>query len=146
MGAAGNEEKKQFLWGYRDSLRRIERIKAEMEELRAMKANLSAGGGGAGRKGWKNDLSGRMAKLDSLEEDKEKELCHMMQVYEQVEKTINSLKDEQERDVLFYRYIKGLSWYETAEKMNYSKRQIHRLHGQALEHLKLFKDGTQWHS
>lgn len=51
MGTASNEEKKQFLWGYRDSLRRIERIKAEMEELRAMKANLSAGGSGAGRKG-----------------------------------------------------------------------------------------------
>ena len=40
MGTASNEEKKQFLWGYRDSLRRIERIKAEMEELRAMRANI----------------------------------------------------------------------------------------------------------
>lgn len=144
MGAAGNEEKKQFLWGYRDSLRRIERIKAEMEELRAMKTSM-ASGGGSGRKGYKNDLSGRMARLDALEADKKKELCHMMEIHERIERAINSLENEQERDVLFYRYIKGLSWYETAEKMNYSKRQIYRLHGQALEHLKLFKDGTQWH-
>lgn len=140
MGTASNEEKKQFLWGYRDSLRRIERIKAEMEELRAMKANLSAGGGGAGRKGWKNDLSGRMARLDSLEEDKEKELCHMMQVYERVEKAINSLENEQERDVLFYRYIKGLTWLEIAEQMGYTERQAHRFHGKALAHLDLRKD------
>lgn len=140
MGPASNEEKKQFLWGYRDSLRRIDRIKAEMEELRAMKANLSAGGSGAGRKGWKNDLSGRMARLDSLEEDKEKELCHMMQVYEQVEKVINSLKDEQERNVLFYRYIKGLDWQGIAGKMVYSERWVYMVHGKALAHLEIPKE------
>lgn len=146
MGAVSNEEKKQFLWGYRDSLRRIERIKAEMEELRAMRANISAGGGGAGRKGYKNDLSGCIAKLDTLEKDKEKELCNMVQSHERIEKAISNLEDEQEREVLLYRYIKGLDWQEIAEKMAYSKRQIHRFHGRALEHLNLFKDGTPCHS
>lgn len=139
MGTAGNEEKKQFLWGYRDSLRRIERIKAEMEELRAMKTSM-ASGGGAGRKGYKNDLSGRMAKLDSLEEDKEKELHRMMQVYERVEKAINSLEDTQERDVLFYRYIKGLDWQKIARKMAYSERWVYMVHGKALAHLKIPKE------
>ncbi len=140
MGAASNEEKKQFLWGYRDSLRRIERIKAEMEELRAMRANISAGGGGAGRKGYKNDLSGRMARLDSLEADKEKELCHMMEIHERIEMAINSLENEQERDVLFYRYIKDLGWQGIAKKMSYSERWVYMVHGKALAHLKIPKE------
>lgn len=141
MVTAGNEEKKQFLWGYRDSLRRIERIKAEMEELRAMKTSMASGGGsGCGRKGYKNDLSGRMARLDALEADKKKELCHMMEIHERIERAINSLENEQERDVLFYRYIKGLTWLEIAEQMGYTERQAHRFHGKALAHLDLRKD------
>lgn len=137
MGTAGNEEKKQFLWGYRDSLRRIERIKAEMEELRAMKANLSAGGGDAGRKGWKNDLSGRMARLDDLEKDRQKELEALTQAHERIETAINGLEDTREQDVLFYRYIKGLSWSEIGERIGYDERHARRIHGWALSHLQI---------
>ena len=32
MGKTENEEKKKFLWSYRDSVRRLERISAEIEE------------------------------------------------------------------------------------------------------------------
>lgn len=136
MGTAGNEEKKQFLWGYRDSLRRIERIKAEMEELRAMKTSM-ASGGGAGRKGYKNDLSGRMVRLDELEKDRQKELDVLIQVYERIETAINSLEDTREQDVLFYHYIKGLTCREIAEQTGYTERHIRRLHGRALLNLNI---------
>lgn len=135
MGAASNEEKKQFLWGYRDSLRRIERIKAEMDELRVMRTNM-ASGGGAGRKGYKNDLSGRMARLDELEKNKQKELDALAQVYERIETAINSLEDTREQDVLFYRYIKGLTFGEIAERILYSESWVHVIHSRALAHLK----------
>ena len=67
MGKAENEAKKEFLWSYRDSVRRLERISAEIEEIRAMRMGASAGTGGTGRRGWKNDLSAYAAQLDSLE-------------------------------------------------------------------------------
>ena len=140
MGTASNEEKKQFLWGYRDSLRRIERIKAEMEELRAMRANISAGGGGARRKGYKNDLSGRRARVDALEKDRQKELDVLMQVHERIETAINSLEDTREQDVLFYHYIKGLTWWEIAERMGCTDRWARKLHGRALAHLKFSEE------
>ena len=140
MGADHNEEKKKFLWGYRDSLRKIERIKAEMEELRAMRATVAAGGGGAGRKGDKSDLSGRMARLDELEKDRQKELDVLMQVYERIETAINSLEDAYEQDVLFYRYIKGLDWREIVKKMSYSERWVYMVHRKALAHLKIPKE------
>lgn len=139
MGTASNEEKKQFLWSYRDSLRKIERIKAEMEELREMKASMASEGSGAGRKGWKNDLSGRMARLDELENDRQKELEALMQAHERIEAAINSLEDIREQDVLFYRYIKGLSWQEIEKKMHYSESWVQKAHGRALAHLEFSK-------
>lgn len=40
------------------------------------------------------------------------------------------------RTLLRYRYIDGLKWEEICVKMNYSWRQMHRLHAQALDALK----------
>lgn len=135
MGTVSNEEKKKFLWGYRDSVRGIRRIESEIEELRTMRMSASTGRGGGGSKGWKNDLSGYAATLDSLERELEEERKARVQAYERVEAAINALEDTREQDVLFYRYIKGLAWWEIAGEMHYSERQIHRFHGRALAHL-----------
>lgn len=137
MGMMNNEEKKKFLWSYRDSVRRAERIDSEIEEIRAIKMSASSGRSGSSCKGRKNDLSGYAARLDSLEIKLEKEKCDRIYSYEAVEKAIDSLENAQERDVLFYRYIKGMSWWEIAEKMKYSERQVHRFHGGALANLKM---------
>lgn len=132
MGTAGNEEKKQFLWGYRDSVRRMQRIRSEIEEIRELKMSASTGGGSSGRKGWKSDLSGYMANLDGLERSLDEEWKTRIQAYKKVKKAIESVENAQEQDVLFYKYIKGMAWWEIAEKMNYSERHIRRLHGRAL--------------
>ena len=55
--------------------------------------------------------------------------------YKDIVGRIKRLHSENELDVLFYRYIKGLEWWEIAEKMGYSERQIHRYHGNALAHI-----------
>ena len=47
------------------------------------------------------------------------------------------VKNEDENDVLFYRYVKGLRFWEIAEKMDCSEQWVHKLHGRALAHLKL---------
>lgn len=134
MAAVDNKEKKKFLWGYRDSLRQVERLKAEIEELHTMRS-VSAEGSSTDSKGWKSDLSGHMVRLERLEKEKEKEIRNMMRSYERVERAINNLDDMQEKDVLFYRYIKGMNWLEVAGKMHYSERWVHMTHGKALGHL-----------
>lgn len=140
MGTVSNEEKKRFLWGYRDSVRRIKRIESEIEELRTMRMSASTGRGGGASKGWKNDLSSYAASLDSLERGLERERGVRVQAYRDVEAAINSLEDTREQDVLFYRYIKGLAWWEIAERVDYSERQVHRFHGRALAHMDILKD------
>ena len=132
-----NEEKKKFLWSYRDSLRRMARIESEIEELRAMKMGASAGGRGPGRKGWTDDLSSFAARLDELERDTEEELGKAMRAYERVIEAIESVEDEREQDVLFYKYIKGMSLWEISEKTSYSDRHVRRLHKKALSDLRI---------
>ncbi len=135
MGKAENEAKKEFLWSYRNSVRRLERINAEIEEIRAMRMGVSAGTGGTGRRGWKNDLSAYAAQLDSLERGLDEEKVVLLDTYIRIKAAIDNLKDARERDVLFYRYIKGFSWWKIADEMEYTERWIMELHGRALEGL-----------
>ncbi len=140
MVTVDNEEKKKFLRGYRDSVRRIRRIGAEIDELRTMRMGTSAGNGGGRCKDRKCDLSGYAASLDRLERDLEEERKGRVQVYERITEAINGLEDTKEQDVLFYRYIKGMTWWEIAEKMLYSERWVYMAHGRALTHLELPKE------
>lgn len=51
-----------------------------------------------------------------------------------IEKAIEILEPT-ERMLIRYRYIEGLTWEVVAVRMNYSWRQMHRIHGKALKHL-----------
>lgn len=53
----------------------------------------------------------------------------------EIEKAIEPLAPTA-RMLLRYRYIDGLKWEEVCYKMDYSWRQVHRLHGEALKQLR----------
>lgn len=139
-----NEKKKEYLRSYRMHVRRVQRITAEIEELRAMKMYPSVKdndgmphGNGSGGQG---DLSGYAATLDQMIQNLIDERYLRIKTYQQIAKQIKKLRSENEKDVLFYRYIKGLDWWDIAEKMGYSERQVHRFHGKALAHFEIPKD------
>ena len=113
-----NDRKKQFLKGYRIKTRKIHRIEAEIDEIRSMKMYPSVKSDGMPHGGGQGDLSGYAAELCEKEE----------KLYEE---------GVDQRDVLFYRYIKGLRFWEIAQKMDYSEDWIYKLHGRALQHLKI---------
>ena len=52
-----------------------------------------------------------------------------------IEEAIETL-DGVKRQLLRYRYIDGLPWEEVCIKMSYCWKQIHRLHGAALQELR----------
>lgn len=137
-----NEKKKEYLRSYRAHVRRVQRITAEIEELRSMKMYPSVkdndgmphGSGGQG------DLSGYAADLDQMIQNLIDERYLRIKTYQQIAKQIKKLRSENEKDVLFYRYIKGLDWWEIAEKMSFSERWIYKLHGKALAHFEIPKE------
>ncbi len=50
-----------------------------------------------------------------------------------IEEEIGSVDENILREILFSKYILGMSLESIAESLNYSKRQIERLHSKALE-------------
>lgn len=134
-----NEKKKKYLRSYREHVRRVYRITEEIAELREMMESAKAinydgmphGSGGNG------DLSAEIVRIQGLIADLKRERGLRIMVYREILNRIKSLRSRNEDDVLFYRYIKGMEFYEIAEVMKYSERQIYRIHGKALAHFKL---------
>lgn len=134
---AENEKKKEYLRSYLIHVRRIRRIEAELAELRSMKGAGAVKMDGMPHGSGQGDLSGYAAELDRLEQNLLRERYHRVLAYKEISEQIKALKSENEKDVLFYRYIAGLDWWEIAEKLQYSERWIHKLHGRALSHFEL---------
>lgn len=137
---SGNDKKKEYLRGYRVHVRRISRIESELAELRAMRGSMSINNDGMPHGSNQGDLSDYAAEVDDLERKLVEERYNRIMEYKDVARRIKNLKSENEKDVLFYRYIKGMDWWEIAEKMSYSERWIHKLHGKALAHFELPKE------
>ena len=137
-----NDRKKEYLKSYRKHVRRIHRINAEIEELRMMKMcpSMKPDDGMPHGSGGQGDLSGYAGDLDEMIQELINERYLRIKTYQQMVRQIKRLKSENEKDVLFYRYIKGMEWYEIAEMMGYSERWIHKLHGKALVHFELPKE------
>ena len=135
-----NEQKKNYLRGYRRLIRRINRIESDLEEIRSMKCYPSVNSDGMPHASNNIDLSDYVATVDSKERALIEEERLRVKEYETISNQIELLQSDKEKDVLHYRYIKGLDWWEIAEKMNYSERWIHKIHGNALIHFELPKE------
>lgn len=132
-----NDKKKNFLRGYRKHGKRIKRIESEIEEIRNIKMYPSMNNDGMPHGTQQGDLSGYAAELQDKEDKLYLEGVDQVKTYNEISFRIRELENEDERDALFYRYIKGLEFWEIAKIMGYSERQVHRIHGKALAHIKL---------
>lgn len=105
-----NNRKKEYLKGYRTNRRRINRIDDEVTELRELAASVKATdySGMPHGSGNQKDLSDELARIDTLEKRLEKEREKCAESYISIEDVIKAVKNEDENDVLFYRYVKGL--------------------------------------
>lgn len=56
---------------------------------------------------------------------------------QEIETAIHGLNEKSYQDILWYRYIQGMTFEEIAIKMNYSWRQVCRKHKNAVEKLKM---------
>lgn len=135
-----NERKKEYLWEYRKHGMKIKRISSEIEEIRSMLLYPSIQNDGMPHGSNQSDLSDYAAKLTEKEEALYLEGVEQVKTHKDIDYRINQMENEDERDVLFYRYIKNKRWWEIAELMGYSERHITRIHGNALKHFELPKD------
>lgn len=132
-----NEKKKEYLCGYQRAKRQMERLEEELAELRLDKMCPSVIQDGMPHASGGGDLSGYAARVDTLERKILKARYKKIQKFKEIRDQIERLEDENEKDVLVYRYIRGMKWKDIAVKTGYSWKQVHRFHSNALENFKM---------
>ena len=145
MDRQEREKKEEYLNQYRDNVRYIYRLTEEIAELRELKMSASAVANDGMPKGSdQRDLSDYMVRIDSMIQERKNEIRKRMLLFDEISKKIKSLKNQNEDDVMFYKYIRRKNFAEIAEKMNYSERHTRRIHNKALEHLSIpEEDGNE---
>lgn len=75
-----------------------------------------------------------VAELIRLQDRYQANLAQLIAAQNRVENLIDRL-DPLERSLMRSRYIKGQTWEEVCVELNYSWRQVHRIHGRILDQL-----------
>lgn len=133
-----NNRKKEYLRKYLEAKRMQEVLEREIDELRLDRMipgspaqdGMPHGSGGG-------DLSGYVARLDELDRKLRAQMYKKIQLRAEITEKIDAMSDETESLLLRLRYIHGLKWEEVSVKMDYSWKQIHRLHSKALNNFKM---------
>ena len=133
-----NEQKKEFLQSYQLAKRDVTRLEEQLAELRIGKMSPGCDiGDGLPHAHNATDLSGYAAKVDELEDEIIAARYSRICAFQEVQKRIEAMEDEREKDLLTYRYIRGLKWEEICVRMDYKWRQVHRIHAMAIKNLKM---------
>jgi DNA-directed RNA polymerase specialized sigma24 family protein len=135
--ATENEDKKRYLKSYQASVRREKRILEEIQRLEMDKLFPSAVNDGMPKGNKKGDLSDYIVLMEEQIEKLKKERLKKAKAYERIYEQISEVEDDTEKELLDLRYIKGLKWEEISLEMDYSWKQVHRIHANALKHLQI---------
>lgn len=84
-------------------------------------------------------------KIVDLQDEIRKEIAELVSLIGEIHAKIELLENPIERAVLTEFYINGKTWGEIAVILGYGERQVHRKHGNALEHLKMSFNVTKCH-
>lgn len=134
-----NDYKKEWLARYGECKKREKELALAMEELetRYTLPSKSIDGMPHGS-GADKDLSEFAAKYDAIYQDIKTQVQHSLDVYREINETIeDSGASESEKCVLRYRYIHGYTWERIAVTMELSYVWVCKLHGRALEKIKI---------
>lgn len=133
------EQKKTYLRKAYRLDRLVQSHAAELERLRSTLGSLGSSLDGQPRTPRYDSSTGeinRLIQVIDLEQQLKDEIAAMGARWKEIHNTIEAVEDKDERLVLRYRYIQGLDWDYIAVELNYSRRQVIRIHGEALEHLR----------
>lgn len=140
------EKKKEYLNSYRNMLKELKSIEMQDKELRSELESAKAIKYDDMPKAHKKvDLSDSMVLLEKIKENYEKSKEKAEVIKYEIWLTIAVMKDPNERDVLFLKYIKNEEWTEIAKFIGYGVKQTQRIHGNALVNYKtnINKDVSQ---
>lgn len=133
-----NEKKKEYLRGYERAVRQMQRSEERMKEIRLNRICPTVITGGGGYSSGSNDLSKYVAELDTEEKKYLRYRYERIKKCAEITNKIEHLQNEDEKDVLMYRYISLLKWEDICVRMKKSWKQIHRFHTNALKNFQIY--------
>ena len=82
----------------------------------------------------KNDVLGELlGEIEELIEIYNTKYMKLIKQQREIEEVIDNLEEATQRNIMRLRYLEGYTWEKICVEMNYSWRQIHRLHSKILE-------------
>lgn len=98
--------------------------------------------------GSKNPLEDAMIKISDLESNIQARIAKLATMRQKAFDRIRNVPDLDQQNVLIARYYENKRWEKIAVELNFSIRQVHRIHGAGLlafaeNNPDILKDGTQ---
>lgn len=136
-----NLQKKIYLQSYRAAVQQIGRLEDERNEIITDMASAKAINydGMPHASGNNSDLSDMMIRLDGVIGKINAAINEKWELRKEIRQAIEALNSENEKTILYYRYIHYFTWEQIAERMSYSLQHVYYLHGDALNHFEIPK-------
>lgn len=113
---------------------RIDGLMKQMERYQDMATHITSKWGDGIHSGdAHSQVEQAVVKIVELEQEINTEIDQLIQVKRQVKKVVKQVDDPQQKMLLELRYFQYLRFPDIASRMNYSERQLLRLHGDALK-------------
>ena len=132
-----NEIKKEYLKGYERAVRQMQRHEERIRELRLERLPSGINMDGMPHAHNGSDLSSYAALLDQEEGRYMQARYKRAQLCKEITDKIEAMTNEDEKDVLMYRYIRLMKWEDICVKMNFSWQWIHKIHAKALRNFEI---------
>ena len=138
MSKTENEQKIRYLSRYRRLNQRIDRLLEEQSRWREKAMRITPvlppvpGGGGSG-----SPIERPMDKVLEIDVEINREIDELQIVRQEIRAALNQLEDENLKLLMEYRYIDGMTWEQIAVKMHYGFQWVCKLHGRALNRLRI---------
>lgn len=130
-------KKKEYLRGYEKATRHMKRCEARVDAIRMNKMHPSLILDGLPHGSAQSDLSSYVARLDDEEQKYLKAKNQGAELCAEIMDRIEQMADEDEKDVLVYRYIELMQWESIATEMGFSWQHTHKIHARALKNFKM---------
>lgn len=127
---------KVYLSAYPAMKKRLEDLKDELEYIKetATRTTSRVTAERVSGTGMKDGMANAVIKGIEIKERLERTISNISEALTLRLMLIEELPDEWEKLVLTERYINGRSWNNVLRRIPYSKTQVFKLHGRALEH------------
>lgn len=132
------EQKIEWLKSYRALDGKIESMTEQLQVWNARATKITATISQEPKAAGSGDQLQRcIDQICELQTEIAQEMDKLRKRKQQIEAAIHGLNEKSYQDILWYRYIQGMTFEEIAIKMNYSWRQVCRKHKNAAEKLKM---------